>query len=106
MDNRIGTRKDGKTTWPEVDITGQSYPKPPGTTVGLGKKGYFAVLPINFVDQGEVEQLREIVAGLPATEAASPVGDAQASSEALFEPTTPKRSGSTKPVKAEPDVSS
>jgi hypothetical protein len=46
MDNeRIG-RIDGETiTWPEVDILGQSYSRPPGMTVGIGD-GRFVVVPV------------------------------------------------------------
>lgn len=60
MDKRIGTVRDGKTIWPEVDATGQTYSRP-ATTVGLDAE-HFVVIPVNFVDWRLIETLAQQVA--------------------------------------------
>ena len=58
MDNRIGTfNADGSVkNFPAVNIVGQPYEKP-ANIVGLDA-ARFVVIPINYVDNGEVESLR------------------------------------------------
>lgn len=56
-DKQIGTIKDGKKVWPDLDFFGQRYSRAGVSTMGLGT-GRFVVLPVNFERRpGAQEQL-------------------------------------------------
>lgn len=55
MDKRIG--EFGKS-WPETDIQGNRYERGNGSQAHIGEF-HFAVLPIGYVDDGTLEELRK-----------------------------------------------
>lgn len=60
MDKRIGISATNTTpaVWPETDIRGNAYERGNGVMAHIGSK-HFAVLPIGYVDDGTLEQLRK-----------------------------------------------
>lgn len=56
-DKRVGVTHKDRIEWPQTDINGNSYVKPPSATAGLGGK-FFAVLPYGYVDNGALAELR------------------------------------------------
>lgn len=56
-DKRIGEIKaDGSRVWPETDVMGGGYDRP-CTTCDLDQSR-FVVLPVNYVDNGTLDELR------------------------------------------------
>lgn len=57
-DERIGVIHDDRIEWPEVDINGRPYTKPPHGTHAVGNRR-FVVLPFGYRDTtGALEELR------------------------------------------------
>jgi hypothetical protein len=58
-DPRIGIIRESGTQWPEQDLLGRPYSKPPQTTRSIGN-GHFVVIPMSMSE----EAIQEALAGL------------------------------------------